>query len=52
MKLILQCDAKEMINLVKAIQSQPGISISDIFKYLNFSLEKEKINGNEDSDSE
>lgn len=40
MKLILQCDAKEMINLVKAIQSQPGMSIVDISKYLNLQFQK------------
>lgn len=52
MEVIIKCDVQEIADLVKAIQSQPEMSISDILKYLNFSLEKEKINGNEDSDSE
>lgn len=38
MKLILQCDAKEMINLVKAIQSQ--------HQDLSVSLERNNVNQN------
>ncbi len=40
MEVIIKCDVQEIADLVKAIQSQPEMSIVDISKYLNLQFQK------------